>query len=197
MDFIADEAIARAREYMSVHMKKSRIEHTERVVETAGRLCAKYGGDPERIRIAAWFHDLVKNLDVDTLNAYVREYGLDEKLIDRPNLSHAKVAAELMKREFGIDDAEICDAVAYHTTGRAGMSLTEKIIFISDIIEPGRRRADIDEIREAEEKDLDRACLMALEKTIDYVNSRGDHLDQDTVRARDDLANIINNKGDR
>lgn len=182
------EAVSRAREYMREHMKASRRKHTESVVRTCGELARRFGGDAEKAETAAWFHDLVRNLTDEQLNGLIDELGLDPVWKNRRNLSHGRIAAALMRRDYGIEDEDILNAVRYHTTGRDGMSLLEKIVFLADYIEPGRTHPAVVETRRLAEKDLDAACLYALEQTIAYVTVRGEALDPDTVRARDDLA---------
>jgi len=65
------------------------------------------------------------------------------------------------------------------------MSILEKVIFLADSIEPGRNYPGVDEIRQVAESDLDQACLMCLERTIDYINKKGYFLDPDTLDARE------------
>ena len=65
------------------------------------------------------------------------------------------------------------------------MSLLEKIIYIADAIEPNRNYPGVDILRQAAEKDLDEACLLSLERTIEYVRGQELYLDTDTVDARD------------
>ena len=192
MSFIAEEAVEAAKSYLRANMKPSRREHTERVVKTAQKLADRFGADVTKATVAAWFHDLARNLPPEELDEKVRSWDLDKDLIGRPNLSHSKVACEMMKRQFGIDDEDILAAVSYHTTGRAGMSLLEKVVFLADGIEPGRDYPGVDAIREASEKDLDMGCLMSLENTIEHVEKQGAYMDPDTIRARDHLANSIN-----
>ena len=97
----------------------------------------------------------------------------------------ANRAPTLANKDFGIEDEEVLNAVRYHTTGRAGMSIIEKVIFLADSIEPGRNYPGVDEIRQVAETDLDRACLMSLERTIDYISKKGYFLDPDTLDARE------------
>ena len=92
-----------------------------------------------------------------------------------------------MERDYGITDRDIINAVSYHTTGRAGMSLLEKIIYIADAIEPGRNYPGVEDVRVLAWQDLDRACLLSLERTIDFVRGQGNFLDSDTLEARDYL----------
>ncbi|MFR4798348.1 MAG: HD domain-containing protein, partial [Lentihominibacter sp.] len=78
-------------------------------------------------------------------------------------------------------------AVAFHTTGRKGMSVLEKIIFLADAIEPGRNYPGVEEMRKTAYTDLDKACIMSLERTVQYVRDRGEYLDPDTEDALNDL----------
>ena len=188
MDYTADEAITRAKAFMEENMKPSRRRHTEGVVDTAVRLACRFGADPEKAELAAWFHDLVRNVDPKALDGLVRELGLDGRYLGNVNLAHGKVAAALMRRDYGIADEDVLNAVAFHTTGRAGMSLLEKVVFLADVIEPGRSHPSVEENRRIAERSLDEGCLFAMNHTIDYVNSRGEHLDPDTLAAARDLA---------
>ena len=89
---------------------------------------------------------------------------------------------------FGIDDEDILNAIAYHTTGRAGMSTLEKIIFLADAIEPGRHYLGVEEIRKVAETDLDGACILSLARTIEHVrDEKGWYLHPATVEAKEYL----------
>lgn len=191
MGFTAEEAIEAAKTYLRANMKPSRREHTENVVKTAQKLSERFGGDDVKATVASWYHDLARNLPQEELDRLVVDFEIGSQYIGRPNLSHSKVAVELMKRDFGIDDREILDAVSYHTTGRAGMSLLEKIVFLADAIEPGRDYPGVGEIREAAEVDIDKACLISLENTIKHVMDRGGYMDPDTIKARDELRSMF------
>lgn len=172
--------------YVRSHLSEKRWNHTVNVVSEAEKLCQMYGGDMEKCVTAAIFHDVVKELPNEELNALVRKFGFDEKYIDSPNLSHGKIAAALLKHEWGIDDEDIINAVSYHTTGRAGMSKTEKIVFIADAIEPTRVYNGVEAIRKATYEDLDRGCLKSLTDTVEHLKEKGvSYIDEDTLRARE------------
>ena len=163
-------------------LTEKRLRHTLGVMETGIHLGELYGGDPDKIRLAAAMHDLFRGKTVDEINNYVNHYGLPDRYLGNANLAHSKIAAEYMS-EIGINDVDILNAVSYHTTGRAGMSLLEKIVFLADAIEPGRDYPGVDELRELAESDLDAACAKALENSISFVRSKGETLDPDTVSA--------------
>lgn len=151
-------------------LKSTRLTHTYGVVEEAVRLAERFGGDVKKAKTCALFHDAF------------REVG---------NLAHGGVAADYMEEEFGIEDTEMLDAVRYHTTGRKGMSKLEKIIFLADAIEPNRNYPCVNELRAMAEQDLDKACLLSLNRTIQYVKSQGQDLDSRTLEAAEDLQNTI------
>ncbi len=177
MDFIYEEI---SRKYPI-----KRKEHTDGVIQTAALLATVYGVDVEKARAAALLHDMFRGIKKDAMNQYVTQLALPEKYIDNPNLAHGKVAAGKLQREFGIADEDLLNAVAYHTTGRDGMSALEKVIFLADAIEPGRQYPGVEDIRRVAHHNLDQACLMCLERTIQHINEKGEYLDPDTVHARD------------
>ncbi len=172
-------------EYMEYELTEKRIRHTEGVVETAVRLAEKYGADPDKALLAAKCHDVCRKWDDDRMNAFVTLNAIGDRYLNNINLSHSKAAAFVAKMAFGIRDEDILNAISYHTTGRAGMSLLEKIIFIADAIEPNREYPGVEALREAVETDLDKACLMSLTGTRDYVVSQEQYLDEDTQEAID------------
>ena len=162
--------------YIEEHLKPSRLEHTENVARLAVKMAADFGEDVHKAEIAALLHDMAK---------YEYRPGVNM------NFAHSKIGAEMAADIFGIEDEDILNAIANHTTGRAGMSTLEKIIFLADAIEPGRNYPGVSEIRKAAETDLDRACIMSLEHTIEYVNEKGWYLHPDSLKAKEYLEEHI------
>ncbi len=180
--------IAEAIDYIEKNFTEKRRVHTYGVREEALKLCDFYGADRHKAEIAALFHDLVRDLDNEQTNALIEKYGLDRaRYMNNRNLAHSKIAAEMMRREFGIDDEEILNAVSYHTTGRPGMSLLEKVIFIADACEKNRTYPGVDDLRAVEFEGLDGACLLSMERTLRHVAERGETADPDTVAAAEYL----------
>lgn len=185
------DCISEIKEYIEKNFSEKRKLHTEGVRQTSIMLALKYGADPEKAEIAALFHDMYRGVSENSLNYYVKHLGLDKKYIDNANLAHGKIAAIIMERDFGINDKDIIDAVSFHTTGRAGMSTLEKVIYLADAIEPNRNYPGVDKLRKAADEDLDKACLMSLKSTADFVRSAGKYLDEDTLHAEEYLENLI------
>lgn len=189
-----DELLLKIDDYLKNHMSAKRREHTYGVVKMAVKLANMLGCNTFKARIAAMFHDILRDLKSEELNEYIRKLDLPKKYIDNPNLSHGKIATYLMKTDYGIRDEDILNAVSFHTTGRQGMSLLEKIIYISDAVEENRDYPGVDDLREALKEDLDSACYKALTNTIEHVKSSGIDLDQDTICAKAYFEKIIKDK---
>lgn len=180
-----DHGISRERleEFLKENLKESRLRHTHAVAEDAVKLARRFGADEEKAELAALFHDAYRNLPIPAMDMYITRLGMPDRYKGNPNLAHSKIAAAAMEQVFGVEDRDMINAVSYHTTGRAGMSDLEKIIFIADATEPGRRYPGVGRIRKALEKDLDRACLLSLESTVRFLESKEAYIDRDTVDA--------------
>lgn len=169
-------------------LSEKRRKHTMGVRTTGRKLAEIYGADKEQVDIACIIHDLYRGKEIEELDRMIDELGIDEKYKGNANLSHGKIAAEVAKRDIGITDTEIINAVAYHTTGRADMSLVEKIVFISDAIEPGRDYPGVEELRHIAPKNIDKACFMSLSGTVAFLKKQGvADIDEDTIKAVNSL----------
>ena len=110
-------------------------------------------------------------------------YSTEEK---NPFLLHAKVGSYLASKKYGVTDPDILNAILNHTTGRPDMSLLEKIVWLSDYIEPGRKQApNLPEIRRIAFEDLDKALIMALENTLSYLKGGNMEIDSMTQKTYD------------
>lgn len=163
--------------------------HSIRVMEVAMVLGEIHGGDIEKIRIAAILHDCRKNYKDIYLLKKGHEFDtiLDEYMEYNKELIHGPLGANLAKEEFNIGDAEILDAIRYHTTGRKDMSIIEKIIYISDYIEPSRDFKGIEEVRKLAFTDLDLSLILAMDKTIKFLIDKDMIIHPYTINARNYL----------
>lgn len=174
------ESLADAVKYTQ---KPSRFAHTTGVAYTAAALAMCHGGSMEDALIAGYLHDCAKELAYEESLRICEENQLPVTEIERRNpfLLHGKAAAQLAKDVYGVEDEDILNAIWYHTTGRANMSLLEKIIFVADYMEPGRNQApNLTEIRRLAFRDLDRAVVRILEDTLSYLNAGGGEVDPAT-----------------
>ena len=173
-------------------LSEKRFLHSLRVRDEAVKLARHYGCDEEKAEKAALLHDFCRNMSREESDAYVKKYGLNDKFLGNVSLAHSKVAARLLREEYGILDEEILRAIENHTTGRPGMSLLEKIIYVADAIEPGRDYPGLDELREMAYNNIDTACLLALDRSIQYVLSKGERMDNSAISWK--IAEVIDSK---
>lgn len=169
--------------YIRERINEKRYRHTMGVVETATKLAEKHGADVEKAHIAALFHDACKNLDISEMNMLVEKYEVGEVYIDKPQLAHSKLAAAIIKDVFGVEDEDIINAISYHTTGRTGMSLLEKIIYVADATEPNRTYKDAARLNALAFENLNKACYEVAEWSLRIIKEEGRYLDEDTVHA--------------
>jgi predicted HD superfamily hydrolase involved in NAD metabolism len=150
------------------------------------------GADKEKVRIAAILHDYCKYWSPEELISWIKRFDLPADLLDyHPELWHAPVGAEVAREEFGIEDEEILNGIRYHTTGRPGMSLVEKIIFLADYIEPGRQFPGVDLVRNYAKIDIDKAILQALDNTICYLIERKQSIYPLTLLTRNSFLELV------
>ena len=178
-------------DFISSNLKESRYRHSLGVEEMAVRLAHLHGADAEKAAFAGRYHDIAKNFDTETMDSYIRKYGLPENLIGNNALAHSKVGAAILEHEFGVTDKEILDSVRYHTTARKDMTLLDELIFVADVVEDNRTYSDLDYYQDLAYRDLDRACLEILEYTIGDLTAKGREIDRDTLEARDWVLNKI------
>lgn len=166
------------REKLQSALSVKRYIHTMGVAEEAVKLAEIYGTqkDQQKAQAAGLLHDCAKDYPEEMRLRFCREYKvkLDDVMERQTDLIHPFLGAEVARREYLVTDEEILDAIRYHTTGRADMSLLEKIIFIADYIEPNREKFEgLEEARRLAYLDLDMAMRYILEETIAFVKQRG------------------------
>lgn len=157
-----------------------RFAHTLGVEFTAAALAMKYQADVTDAQIAGLLHDCAKCLTDEKRVSICEKHQIPMTDIERRNpfLLHAKVGEYLAREKYGITNPDILNAIRFHTTGRENMSLLERIVFVADYIEPGRRQApNLTEIRQLAFTDLDAAMLKILEDTLSYLRATGGELD--------------------
>ena len=167
-------------------VKAKRLAHIRGTEEEAVRLARRWGGDEELARKAGILHDCTKYLNLEEQLQLCEKYGivLDELEQKAVKLLHAKTGAAIARHVFGMPEA-ICSAIFWHTTGKADMSLLEKILYMADYVEPNRRFDEVEELRRLAYSDLDAAVLRGCELSIVDMEERGQPVHRNTLEARD------------
>lgn len=165
---------------------EKRFQHSLGVMKTAKHYCEKLGADVEKGQIAGLFHDCGKFMDKKLAFDFIKEHGLEYKLeyLENYQLLHPHLGADVAKIVFNVTDEEILNAIRFHTTLRENPTLLEKIIFITDAIEPGRDFEGVDKLRSLTEENIDKGILYSLEDTILAIINKKKYLGIETVLAR-------------
>ncbi|MFD0871477.1 putative nicotinate-nucleotide adenylyltransferase [Chlamydia abortus] len=169
-------------------MPEQRWLHTQGVMETSVVLAGRFGADPVKADLAALLHDYCKYWPIEQQRKVIEQAGLADDLLqyDKP-LWHAPAGAWVAEQELGINDKEILDAIRYHTSGRPGMTLLDKIVCLADYIEPGRDFPGVEQIRSLAELSLERALIAGFDSTISFLLQKGQKVYPMTIMARNSL----------
>lgn len=172
--------------YLKSNLLEKRYMHTLGVADTAKRLAKLNGVSEKKAEIAGLAHDVAKNLSIDKMREMMKENNIIISEIEEKNMNlwHSIVAPIEAKDKLGIDDDEILDAIRWHTTGKEDMSTLTKIIYIADMIEPGRNFDGVDEIRRATFENLDKGVYFGLTSSIKILLARNLLIDENTIKAR-------------
>jgi predicted HD superfamily hydrolase involved in NAD metabolism len=191
-------------------MSEKRFRHTAAVADMAERLGELFAPDrADVLRVAALLHDITKEYSLEKQLQILSDFGImvTEKDILTPKTLHARTAALLIPRlypEFA--DEAVVSAVRYHTTGHAGMTITEKIVYFADYIDETRTFPDCVMLREGfwgadparmdeeeRQEHFRRLLVLSFDKTIAALMEEGSLISEDTFAARNDL--ILEAKG--
>lgn len=174
------------RSQLQKRLKPHRYEHTLGVSYTAVCLAMRYGCDLKQAELAGLLHDCARQYKADEMIKQCRKYQIEpsEAEFRNPLLLHAKLGAQMASSEYHVEDPAIASAIRYHTTGRPGMTLLEKIIYLADYIEPRRDQApDLDVVRPLAFQDLDRCIYQVMKHILEYLEQTGGVIDVTTQHA--------------
>lgn len=188
-------------EILRERLTEKRFIHSLNVAESSKELARLYGCDEEIAYTAGLIHDCCKDTPAGLQLSYMLENGaeLSEIEISTAKLYHAMSGSIYIKKEFGIENEDIINAVRYHTTGRKNMCLLEKIVFIADFISAERDYDGVEIMREKAVRSLDEAIVEGLGFTIKDLIDRGERfIHPDTIDAYNEaMMNILKQKQEK
>jgi predicted HD superfamily hydrolase involved in NAD metabolism len=169
--------------------------HILRVESEALALAERYGVEPQRAVLSALGHDLVRHVKGRELLALAATYGLEPDAIETasPVLVHGPVAARMLARDYGLEDAEVLAGVDCHTTARAGMSALEQVLFVADKVEPRKlaREPALADVKRLADESLDAAVLRYLDYNLEQAIRRGWQVHPRSLEARNQLLALL------
>lgn len=152
-------------------MSAKRFTHTLGVVQWAQELAIKHQVDENKAQIAAYLHDLKKEIKLNQQIEIAKEWKLIEypEDEDNPHILHGPLAAYWLEHEYGYRDSEVLAAIANHTLGAPGMGKLEMIIYSADLTEPQRSFPHVDKLRQSLYDNLENGTLLCVEHTLSYL----------------------------
>lgn len=177
------------KEILAGRLKEERYIHSLNVADSALELAKKFGCDCEQAYIAGLLHDVTKNENEDKQLQMLKDDGiiLSQTELHNKKLWHAMSGAVYARRVLGIEDEEILGAIRYHTTGKAGMTLLEKVIYIADYISAERDYSDVDVMRRLADESLDKAALYSLKFSLKSLSKKEKLIHTDSVEFYNEL----------
>ena len=157
-------------------MNPRRFKHTLGVRQEAVRLADLHGIPIQRSALAGLLHDCAKGMPVPVMAQIARDNHLveDVRMLSSGAMLHGPVGAWVARKEFGIRDEEVLNAIRSHTIGRPGMTPLELCIFVADATEAGREEYEgLTEIRRLADMSLPAAALKSLMLTQQYLEQSG------------------------
>lgn len=165
-------------------LTSERYRHTLGVERTAIKLAKLNAIDPEKARLAALLHDCAKCIPEKEMRELLEQRNMLPKFeADQTRtLMHAAAGMILAEEKYGVTDEDVLSAIRWHTTGHAGMTPLEKLIYLADVVEPNRRPFPaLKAIRAATWRSLDEGMRLAAERTLAYLDQRGVLPDKNTL----------------
>lgn len=186
-------SIAEYKKIIKSMMSENRYNHCVNVSKEAVKLAKRYGGDEEKAAIAGILHDITKEMPKEEQLQIMLDSGiiLDDIQKNAPKLWHGISGSVYIKNHFAIEDEDILNAVCYHTTGRAGMSLLEKIIFVADFTSEERIYKGVATMRKKSKKSLEDAMLYGFKFTFSDLSSRELAIHPDELACYNEI--VLNN----
>jgi len=191
-----------ARLWTQPRISKKRFDHVCGVAAVGDLLAKKAGVDRTLVGLACYLHDCCKETKDKELIEKARAFGLKLTAMEELNghLLHGPVAAQTIKEELKISNAEVLAAISEHTLGNVPMSDISKVVFLADCLEESRPRDFTDPIWAAldivipfsnKKVNLDRAMLVACDLSLSNLLDSGKPIHPKTVDVRNHFLGIV------
>ena len=155
-------------------LSNRRLEHSLGVSQTAAALALRYNLDTAKAELAGLLHDCARDMGESTLLEVARGLGITITPEDEatPILLHGPVGAMMARDSFGVTDLNILNAISLHSTGAPGMGPLERVVFMADKIEPGRKFKGVEGLRAAVDNDLNGGMISFLAHFINLSTTK-------------------------
>lgn len=166
-------------------LTEKRYYHSLCVADAAKEIALLYGADGDKAYFTGLIHDVMRNESQEDMLKYINEHNInmDDTTKSSLMLWHAVLGADYIERYLMIDDADIINAVRYHTTARFNMSLLEKVVYLADCSSADRNYWNVDEIRRIIRQDINKAMYEVLDFSVNDLTDKGLTVHPDTIAA--------------
>ncbi len=154
-------------DYIRRTLPEKRLIHTAGVILTALDISKKLGVNLEKAELSALLHDVAKYKNPSDYKGFTLPSDLPK------DIEHQFLGEYIAKNELGVEDEEVLSAIKYHTTGRSGMTMLEKVIYIADLIEPSRKFLGVDRLRREINEDFNKGFKICLEEIVEFLIKSG------------------------
>ncbi len=180
-----DDGLSEYRKLLGELLDDYRLFHSECVCESAGILAEKYGADIKKARLAGLLHDITKQLGEQEHRRLIGKMSSVENTNHK--VWHQMSAPVYLKEKGIVTDEEILSAIRWHTTGKSGMSLLEKIVYTADFISADREYPDVEQVRGLADASLEKAMLYTSRYTIQTLTEKNFAVHPATVDCYNDM----------
>lgn len=179
-DYIKEHGLYKGDRYVEFVKKvlpEKRLVHTANVVVAAAEKAKELGLDEKKVMTACVLHDCAKYMDIDSFEGFRIPDDVP------PPVVHAFLGAYVAERVLGVDDAEIIDAIRYHTSGKAKMTTLGKLVFVADMIEKGRTYQGVEQLRRAYKGDFEECFKKCLNEEVLHLLNKKSTIYVETLNA--------------
>ncbi len=169
-------------------LSASRFKHSENVMDRCVEFAKLYDEDVEKAKLVGIAHDIAKEFPKEKRVRTAEQDGVKLTEFEKNHLSliHAKHGAIICEKDFGFSE-DMCDAISFHSTAKAGMSKLAKILYLADFCEKDRPFVEAEKAYEKGKENLDEAYLYALSENIKFMIEDRNQIDIASIEAYNDM----------
>lgn len=175
------------KEYVKKTLSEKRFYHSQCVEERCIEFARIHNVDTNKARLIGIAHDIAKEMTTEEKMKIINDNNIKVTKVEikSPGLLHATVGAKICETKFGFTK-DMVEAIENHTTGKPGMDILSKILYVSDSIGKDRKYEGIEELYELALKDIDAAIFKILSQTIETRLKENKTIHINTVEARNE-----------
>lgn len=191
LSFLDDEPYSIYLDQLKKDLSKDRYDHSLRVLQAGLTIADRFHLNRQKTATACLLHDCAKHNEKKYFQALLEDGLVEEDDWSPSPVFHSVLGGKVAKYFYGVEDEEILDAIAQHTTGGKDMTDLAKITFVADMIEVERDFPGVNDLRSEVWSDLDKGSLACMNQSIRHLLDKNSTIDYTTIEARNSLIKEI------